>query len=207
MKISVITQSAIKINSGDKVIYFDPYNIKEELHDADYIFITHDHYDHYDEASIEKIKKDTTKIIVPLCLKDKEHNLLIEGYRYYGIDDIKFVTVPSYNIDKKFHPREKYYVGYVIELEGKNLYIMGDTDRTLESDNVKCDICFVPIGGTYTMNVDEASDYINYIHPEVAIPIHYGSIVGDKSLGEEFKNKVDDNIKVEVLMGEKEYDC
>ena len=200
MTIDVITQSAIKINSNNKTIYFDPYNIEEELHDADYIFITHDHYDHYDKKSIENIKKDTTKIIVPLCLKDKEHNLLIEGYRYYAIDDIKFSTIPPYNINKAFHPREKYYIGYLLELEGKKLYIMGDTDRTLESDNVKCDICFVPIGGTYTMNVDEASDYINYIHPEVAIPIHYGSIVGDKSLGEEFKNKVDKKIKVELYI-------
>ena len=202
MKISINTQASIRIESDNKVIYFDPFKINEETHDADYIFITHDHYDHYDEESINNIKNDNTKIIVPMCLKDKPHNLLIEGYRIYGIDDLKFNTIPSYNENKPFHPRSKYYVGYVIELEGKNLYIMGDTDRTLESDNVKCDICFVPIGGTYTMNVDEASDYINYIHPEVAIPIHYGSIVGDKSLGEEFKNKVDKNIKVELKIGE-----
>jgi len=200
VKINIITQSAIKINSGDKVIYFDPYNIVDESHDADYIFITHDHYDHYDEKSIEKIKKDTTKIIVPLCLKDKEHSLLIEGYRYYGIDDLEFYTIPSYNINKQFHPREKYYIGYLLELEGKKLYIMGDTDRTLEADGVKCDICFVPIGGTYTMDVDEAVSFINDLKPEVAIPIHYGSIVGDKSLGEEFKNKVDKNIKVEIYI-------
>lgn len=206
MKIKVITQAAIKINSNDKVIYFDPYNIEEESHDADYIFITHDHYDHYDEKSINKIKKDTTKIIVPICLRGKVHNLLIEGYRYYSIDDLKFLTIPSYNIDKQFHPREKYYVGYLIELEGKKLYIMGDTDRTLEADQTKCDICFVPIGGTYTMNVDEAASFINDLKPSVTIPIHYGSIVGDKSLGEEFKNKVGTNIKVEILMGEKEYD-
>ena len=185
MKINIITQAAIKINSGDKVIYFDPYNIVDESHDADYIFITHDHYDHYDEKSIEKIKKDTTKIIVPLCLKDKEHSLLIEGYRYYGIDDLEFYTIPSYNINKQFHPREKYYIGYLLELE---------------ADGVKCDICFVPIGGTYTMDVDEAVSFINDLKPEVAIPIHYGSIVGDKSLGEEFKNKVDKNIKVEIYI-------
>ena len=207
MKINVITQAAIKIESNNKIIYFDPFSIKEELHDADYIFITHDHYDHYDEASIYNISKKETKIIVPMCLKDKPHNLLIEGYRMYGIDDIKFNTVPSYNNDKPFHPREKYYVGYVIELEGKKLYIMGDTDRTSEADAVKCDICFVPIGGTYTMDVDEAADYINDLKPEIAIPIHYGSIVGDISLGEEFKDKVNKDIKVELLLGGKSFDC
>ena len=87
-------------------------------------------------------------------------------------------------------------------LENEYYYIMGDTDRTPEAEKVKTNYCFVPIGGTYTMNVDEAADYINYIHPDVAIPIHYGSVAGDISMGEEFKNKVNDDIKVEVLIGE-----
>ena len=200
MKISVNTQSSIRIESNGKVLYFDPFKIEEEIHDADYIFVTHDHYDHYDEESINNIKNDNTKIVLPLCLKDKEHNLLIEGYRIYGIDDIKFSTIPSYNENKPFHPREKYYVGYLIELEGKKLYIMGDTDRTSEADATKCDICFVPIGGTYTMDVDEAIEYINFIKPELAIPIHYGSIVGDLSLGAKFKESIDSDIKVELYI-------
>jgi L-ascorbate metabolism protein UlaG (beta-lactamase superfamily) len=118
MKIEVLGHASIKL-TGDKVIYVDPYNIKDELHDADYIFITHDHYDHYDPESIEKVRNDHTKIVVPYCLKDKEHHLLADGYRYYEIDGIKFTTVPSYNINKQFHPREKYYVGYNILLEDK----------------------------------------------------------------------------------------
>ena len=199
MKIEVFKQSSIKL-TGEKIIYFDPYNIEEEYHDADYIFITHDHYDHYDEKSIEKVKKENTKIIVPICLKDKPHHLLVEGYRMYGIDDIKFNTIPSYNIEKPFHPREKYYVGYNILLEDKYYYIMGDTDRTPEADQVKTNICFVPIGGTYTMDVKEAIDYINDLHPEKAIPIHYGSIVGDKELGEEFKKNIKEDIEVELFI-------
>ena len=199
MKIEVFEQSSIKL-TGEKTIYFDPYNIKEDFHDADYIFITHDHYDHYDEKSIEKVKKENTKIIVPMCLKDKPHHLLVEGYRMYGIDDIKFVTIPSYNIDKPFHPREKYYVGFNVLLEDKYYYIMGDTDRTPEADGVKTNICFVPIGGTYTMDVEEAIDYINELHPEKAIPIHYGSIVGEKELGEVFKKNIKKDIEVELYI-------
>ena len=200
MKINVNTQASIRIESEGKVIYFDPFKIEDEVHDADYIFITHDHYDHYDEDSINNVKNDNTKIIVPMCLKNKPFNLLIEGYRMYGIDDIKFNTVPSYNKLKPFHPRSKYYVGYVVELEGKKVYVMGDTDRTSEADATKCDICFVPIGGTYTMDVDEAIEYINFIKPELAIPIHYGSIVGDLSLGEKFKESIDSDIKVELYI-------
>ena len=201
MKIEVLRHASIKL-TGDKVIYIDPYLVEEEVHDADYIFITHDHYDHYDEKSIENVRKDSTKIVVPWCLKEKEHHVLADGYRMYMVEDIKFVTVPAYNINKIFHPREKMYVGYNILLEDKYYYIMGDTDRTPETDMVKTDVCFVPIGGTYTMNVEEASEYINTIKPELAIPIHYGSIVGDLTLGQDFKNKVDKNINVEIKIGE-----
>ena len=197
MKIEVLGHASVKL-SGDKTIYVDPYDISEEFHDADIIFITHDHYDHYDPKSIENVRKDSTKIVVPLCLKDKEHNLLVEGYRMYEIDGVKFQSIHAYNINKQFHPSEKMYVGYNILLEDKYYYIMGDTDRTPEVDVVKTNVCFVPIGGTYTMDVNEAIEYINDLKPEIAIPIHYGSIVGDKELGEEFKNGVDSSIKVEL---------
>ena len=119
-----------------------------------------------------------------------------------GTNTMGFTGVPSYNIDKQYHPKEKEYVGYNILLNDCYYYIMGDTDRTPETDKVKTDVCFVPIGGTFTMNVEEAADYINDIKPVKAIPIHYGKIVGEKSLGTKFKNMVDDNIEVEVLIGD-----
>ena len=200
MRIEVFTQAAIKM-VGDKVIYFDPYLIKDEYHDADYIFITHDHYDHYDEESINNIKNDNTKIILPICLKDKPNNLVVEPNKEYVIDDIKFKTIPSYNLEKPYHPREKEYVGYLIELEGLTYYIMGDTDVTKEALKVITDVCFVPIGGKFTMDYLEAIDYINKINPKKVIPIHYGSIIGDITLGEQFKEKINKNIEVEIKIG------
>lgn len=199
MKIDVLNHASVKL-SNDKILYFDPYDIKEKYHDADYIFITHDHYDHYDEESINNIKKDSTKIIVPKCLEDKPNTLVVEPNKKYEIDNIKFDAIPSYNLNKDFHPKEKDYVGYNILLEDNYYYIMGDTDRTFEANNIKTDICFVPIGGTYTMNLEEAISYINDLKPKKAIPIHYGKIVGEKSLGQEFKNKIDKNIEVEVYI-------
>lgn len=199
MKIEVLGHASIRL-SADKTIYFDPYEIKEEYHDADYIFITHDHYDHYDEASINNIKKDSTKIIVPKCLENKENTLVVEPNKEYNIDNIKFATISSYNLGKPFHPKENGYVGYNILLNGLYYYVMGDTDRTYETDRVKTDICFVPIGGTYTMDLAEAVSYINALKPKKAVPIHYGKIVGDVSLGQEFKNKIEKNIKVEVYI-------
>ena len=197
MKIKVLHHASIKLE-GNKIIYIDPYQITEPLHDADYIFITHDHYDHYDEESINNLQNNKTKIIVPKCLNNKIHDLIVEPNQEYLIDDIKFKTIPSYNINKVFHPKEKEYVGYNILLEGKYYYIMGDTDVTIEAKNVDCDVCFVPIGGTYTMNLDEAVTFINELKPKKAIPIHYGLIVGDNGLGIKFKEKINKEIEVEL---------
>lgn len=199
MKIEVLHHATIKL-TGDKIIYFDPYNLTKETHDADYIFITHDHYDHYDESSINKISKDKTKIIVPECLGEKNSYLVVHPNKEYEIDDIKFMTIPSYNIDKQFHPKAANYVGYNLLIDGFYYYIMGDTDRTSDINRVKTDICFVPIGGVYTMDVYEAIDYINDLKPKKAIPIHYGSIVGDKSLSDTFKKAINKEIEVEIFI-------
>ena len=202
MNIQVFNHSSIKL-SDLKNIYFDPYMLITEARDADYIFITHDHYDHYDEDSIKKILKNTTYLIVPKLLEEQAKTLTdkviaVEPNKTYQLDGITFDTIPSYNKEKPFHPKEKEYVGYNVTVNNQKYYIMGDTDRTEESNEVKTDICFVPIGGTYTMNVEEAIEYINYIKPKKVIPIHYGSIVGDIKLGEEFKNQIDEEIEVEI---------
>ena len=197
MEIKVLKHASIKL-IGDKIIYFDPYEIDEELHDSDYIFITHDHYDHYDEESINKLKKEDTKIVVPRCLEVKENSLVVEPNNTYTIDDITFNTIPSYNTNKPYHPKENGYVGYNTNINDTYYYVMRDTDVTEEALNVKCDICFVPIGGTYTMDVNEAINYINELKPKKAIPIHYGIIVGDKSLGIAFKENINKEIEVEL---------
>jgi len=203
MKIEVIHHASIRIED-EKIIYFDPFDIKEERHDADYIFITHDHYDHYEESSIEKVKNANTKIIVPECLRDKNHYMVVEPNKEYMVDNLLFQTIPSYNTDAKFHLKEMNYVGYNLLLKGVYYYIMGDTNRTPEANHVKTNICFVPIGGTYTMDVEEASNYINDLKPKVAIPIHYGKIIGDISLGEDFKRRINQDTKVMLMIKENE---
>ena len=201
MKIEVLNHAAVKL-TAEKIFYFDPYEIKNDYHDADYIFITHDHYDHYDDDSIKKVSNENTKLIVPECLKDIENSyLVVEPNKEYTLDNTYFFqTIPAYNTNKAFHPKEKNYVGYNILINGLYYYIMGDTDRTPETDNVKTDICFVPIGGTYTMDTQEASEYINYLQPKKCIPIHYGKVVGDMNMPNIFKEKINKNIEVEILI-------
>ena len=122
----------------------------------------------------------------------------VEPRVYRGLYGIEFETVPAYNALKPFHPRSSQWVGYILRIDGKRIYIAGDTDATKESKAVKCDIALVPVGGTYTMDVRKAAELINQIRPEVAIPVHYGSIVGKPSDGEAFAELVEPPVRVEL---------
>lgn len=200
--ISINCHSSIKF-SKDKIIYFDPFRIKEEIHDADIIFCTHTHYDHLSEEDIIKIKKDITKIVVPVDGKEKlmtlgfdEKNIItVNPDKEYEIDNIKFKTVRAYNENKKFHPKENNWVGYIVYLKNVKYYIAGDTDITKDNRGVRCDVAFLPIGGTYTMTATEAASLANEIKPKIAVPIHYGEIVGEKEDVIEFKNILNSNIE------------
>ena len=204
--IEVLNHSCVKI-IGSKVIYVDPYGLKNKFNDADYIFITHSHYDHFSEADIEMVRKDSTKIIITNDLYDKVISLgfaeeditAVEPYEEYKINDIEFKTVIAYNKLKPFHTKDKGWVGYIIKRNGISYYITGDTDFTPEMLEVKCDVAFVPVGGTYTMNASEAAEFVNAIKPNLAIPIHYGSIVGTNDDAKDFISLVND-VECKILM-------
>lgn len=207
-KITINCQSSIKI-SDDKIIYFDPYKITEDNHDADLIFITHDHYDHYDPESIRNIMKETTKIIIPdkmapIVLKDfKRENIIgVLSDNAYELEDIQVETIKSYNINKQFHPVSNNWVGYILTIHNERIYIAGDTDITEENKKVKCDIALIPIGGTYTMDAKEATELINIIKPKTVIPTHYITVVGTKQDEETFKSLLDKSIECITLINE-----
>ena len=109
---------------------------------------------------------------------------------------MEFETVPAYNTLKPFHPKSAEWVGYVLRIDGKCIYIAGDTDATKEAKAVKCDIAIVPVGGTYTMDAKKAAELVNTIRPDIAIPVHYGSIVGKPSDGDVFAENVKSPVKV-----------
>jgi len=206
MEIKLNAQSSIKIVS-DKIIYFDPYLIKEETHDADYILITHDHYDHFDLDSINKISNEKTIVIIPdSMVRQVFAKLNMQNVRgvlpneEYNINGLIFNTIPSYNTNKDFHKKESKWVGYLVNIENQIIYVAGDTDITEENKQVKCDIAFVPIGGTYTMDYKEAAELINTIKPSQVIPIHYHTIVGTRENAEQFKELLADNIECQIIM-------
>ena len=205
--VEVLCHSSIKINK-EKVIYIDPFKIDKNYNDADIIFITHDHYDHYSEDDIDKVKKNDTVIVAPEELLTKllrkgfrqDYIITVEPNKKYMVEKIKFETISAYNTNKQFHPKENGWVGYVLELNGNKYYIAGDTDITEENKKVKCDVAFVPVGGTYTMDFKEAAFLINEIKPKIAVPIHYGSIVGTEQDATDFIKLLHPSIKGIILM-------
>ena len=196
-------QSSIKFD-GYKVIYFDPIK-RGKSSDADYIFITHPHYDHFDKETILNLKNRYTKIIGPEDIYDdciemgfaEENIVTVKPKETYDLDDMNFMCVPAYNMDKPYHLKEYNWVGYVMEIDGIIYYIAGDTDALVENESIICEVAMVPIGGTYTMNAEEAAKFINKMKPKVVVPYHYGMVVGSDDDFKKFVSLVDSNITVQ----------
>lgn len=200
--IEINCHSSIKI-SKEKIIYVDPFKIKKDKNDADIVLVTHDHYDHFSPEDIEKIINNETIIVAPKTVKalsKMRNTVLVEPNNVYEVKGIKIETIPAYNVNKQFHQKDNQWVGYIIEIENIRYYIAGDTDVTLESKQVKCDVAFIPVGGTYTMNYTEAAELSNEINPNIVVPTHYGDIVGEKDDGEKFKKLLNGNIQCEILI-------
>ena len=187
-------------------IYIDPYKIENETHNAKYLFITHSHYDHFSIEDIEKVRnEDTIFFVTPDCKEklleigvDEKRIVTVAPDEMYRFNKIEMQVIPAYNVNKEYHKKEYGWVGYLIKINGVTYYITGDTDVNEDIQNIKCDVLFVPIGGTYTMDYKEAADYTNSIKPKYVIPIHYGTIVGNKEDGIEFAKLLD--TKIECLI-------
>jgi len=162
--VKVLGHAAIRIERGNKVIYIDPYQV-EERQDADVIFCTHPHYDHFSEKDILGLKKDSTKLVVvresfesAVKLGFDENDVVVAKVgKSDEVDGVSFSAVASYNIMKPFHPKGKQWVGYILSLGDYKYYIAGDTDKIPEMSEIKCDVAFLPVGGTYTMNAERAA--------------------------------------------------
>lgn len=204
---------------GNKVYFVDPFELKNRiLEKADLIFITHAHFDHFSQNDIDKvIKKDTTIIAPPDILAqihsdsigveiEDNRKVKVEPNQSYTINNFKFSTIPAYNHRpgrEEKHPRRNNWVGYIFELNGKRVYHAGDTDFTDEMRKLKdlnLDIAMMPMGGNFTMDVDEMIEAANWIGAKITVPIHYKRLLGDnfKQAEEKLKKEVT-NSKVIIL--------
>jgi len=201
-------QSSIRIEQGGAVVYIDPWKIEDAQGDADVVCITHNHFDHLSPEDIAKVSHPGTLVLAPWSLEDEIEEKLsdleddnfefLEAGDEIDIDDIHIETVPAYNVNKEFHKKEYGWLGYIVETGGTRYYASGDTDVNEDIRQVKCDVAMVPIGGFYTMDMNEAADYINGLAPKYVIPIHFGCVDGVGAPGDDevFAGKINKNTEV-----------
>jgi len=165
------------------------------------VLVTHDHFDHCVPEDVEKIQQPETIIVTE---KDSAQKLsgnvkIMKPGDSLTIDDVTIEAVPAYNTNKDFHPKANGWLGFVLEMDEVRIYHAGDTDFIPEMNDLNVDIALLPVSGTYVMTADEAVAAALAINPGVAVPMHYGAIVGDSSDADVFKAKLEGKVDVRIL--------
>ncbi len=196
-------QSAFRWKGEGLVVYIDPWGVTDAADPADLVLITHAHFDHFSQEDLERVRKEGTRFLAP---HDVARELSGDVTPVAPGDSleaagIKVQAVPAYNVKEErleFHPKANRWVGYVLELGGRTYYHAGDTDHAPELDEVRSDVAFLPIGGTYTMDPAEAGGLARSISPRLAVPMHFGFVVGSPKDAEAFRREASP-VPVEVL--------
>ena len=204
-------QAAYRWTDGERNVYIDPWGVDEDAPPADLILITHAHADHYQPDEIARLRVDGTRLIAPHDIAE----LLPGDVTPVAPGDvadafgIKIQAVPAYNIveerlDK--HPKSNNWVGYLLTVGGHTYYHAGDTDHLPELETISTDVAFLPVGGTYTMDVPQAADLAKAMKPGIAVPMHYGFVVGTASDEEAFR-KAAAPVEVQTLRPTNPFEC
>jgi len=200
-KIEWLGHDAFRL-TGERVVYIDPWQIQNAPHDADVVLITHDHYDHFVVEDIDKVRNDKTVVVGPEQIRGKLQGnvMLVKRGDVTTANGVPIQVTPAYNMRadrQNFHPNQYGGVGYVVTLNGKRIYHTGDTDAIPEMRDIRADIMLVPVSGTYVCTCDEAVEAVKIVKPALAIPMHWGSIVGSWEDANNFKQRA--GVPVEIL--------
>jgi len=195
---------------GSKTIYFDPWKLPKNSKKADLIFISHEHFDHFSRDDISAISSSETVIIcdksVSKQLQGKINCREVKGLspgETIEVSQVNIQAVSSYNIGKEFHTPDSRKLGFIVTIDGTTIYHAGDTDNIPQMKDYHCDIALLPVSGTYVMTAEEAADAALAIKPKIAVPMHYGDIVGSLADAERFKELLKGKIEVKILAREK----
>lgn len=192
---------AFLLRAGGKIIYFDPFQLAPGLPPADLICISHEHYDHCSPADVRKIQQPSTLIVTEAKAAAKLTGkiMTLAPGEHREVEGITIETVPAYNTNKKFHPQANRWLGFILTVDGVRVYHAGDTDYTPEMKNIRADIVLLPVSGTYVMTAEEAAQAALAIGPKIAVPMHYGSIVGSNDDAARFAATLAGKLRVEIL--------
>ena len=195
-------QSAFLWRGDGVAVYIDPWGVTTDV-PADVLFITHAHSDHFSPEDIEKVSKQGTRIVAPADVaRDLSGDVRVaKPGDSIDVGGIKAQAVPAYNIVEErrdFHPPSNNWVGYILTLGTDTYYHAGDTDHVPELSSIRADVAFLPIGGHYTMEPPEAAGLAKAIGPRIAVPMHYGFVVGSPADAERFAKEADP-VSVQIL--------
>jgi L-ascorbate metabolism protein UlaG (beta-lactamase superfamily) len=197
-------QSAYKWKGEGITVYLDPWGLRDKEEPADVIFITHAHADHFEPADIEKIQKKSTQFVAPRDVAEKLSGNVkaIKPGESLEVGGVKFETVPAYSTAEhrlQTHPKSNNWVGYILTLDGKRYWFSGDGDPNPDIEKIKTDVALICVGGDpYVMGPSEAAGVVKKIRPQLAVPNHYGFVVGVASDGERFAREAAP-VKVEIM--------
>ncbi|MEW6263916.1 MAG: MBL fold metallo-hydrolase [Thermodesulfobacteriota bacterium] len=184
---------------GSKVVYFDPWDVGGSPK-ADIVLVSHDHFDHCSPPDVAKVSQPGTVIVTePQAAKKLKGNVkVLKPGQTLDVAGVKITGVPSYNTDKEFHPKKNDWLGFVVELDGVKIYHTGDADFIPEMKNLKVDIALLPVSGTYVMTAAQAIEAARAIKPKIAVPMHYGKIVGSEDDAKAFAAALKNEMKVVI---------
>ena len=196
------TQASFRWRNGDQTVFIDPWRVVDGGK-ADLVFVTHAHFDHFRPDEIAALRRPDTVVVAP---RDIAADLpgpvrAVAPGDAFEIDGVAVQVVPAYNVapDRlQHHPKANGWVGYVLSSNGVTWFHAGDTDHVPELDAVRADAAFLPIGGTYTMDAREAAGLAKAIAPDVAVPMHFGFVVGTPEDADVFRREAAP-VRVEVL--------
>jgi len=190
--------ASFRLSTGDTVIYIDPWKLSDAPHNGSLVLVSHSHHDHYSADDIGEVAGDGTEIIASAdVIKKHGSGRAIKPGQTIEAAGVRVTAVAAYNPAKQFHPKANNWVGFVVEIGGKRIYYAGDTDETPELKALtNIDLALLPVGGTYTMNAQEAATAVSHFQPKQALPYHWGDIVGSRKDAEQFKKQASCQVTV-----------